>query len=381
MGVFGRVVSRDIDHRQFQFTCANQNNGRSVYDFDAAPQLSVGGAFQHFRRCATVHSVAAFGCYWRYRGASPATPGMGRTGGRRCTGPTPLAWSRLVSTQRHQALGCIQSQKRASPHATSRRRLATWLDSARTNAHRRPRRWGVHRSDGSQPGAANSGLARPRRSALAGDRRLSAYSAPDIPLAKRPEDATHGNASEVPTTPRAGTSGLTYVALCILHHDMRITRAPKSRMRLVAALALAAALLLAVAATVSAAAPPAPGPSTAFRLTGRVAHPKWYRLADLKALPAHTASVSFQGPGGIQHHQFTGALLNDLVTAAEPKYDTDRKNDFLRWSARVRHRQLRGHRRLRRVQPSFRGKTSADCLCRQRSTTDRHGLCAPGGAK
>src|SRR5215813_15479432 len=107
------------------------------------------------------------------------------------------------------------------------------------------------------------------------------------------------------------------------------------RLRVFVPLLLAAGLLLAIAATVSAAPPSTPGPSTFFRLTGRVAHPSTYRLADLKALPVHTVDVSFQGPGGVQHHSFTGALLDDIVTAAAPKYDTDRKNDFLRWSARV----------------------------------------------
>ena len=78
------------------------------------------------------------------------------------------------------------------------------------------------------------------------------------------------------------------------------------------------------------------GFSSLFRVSGRVSQPKIYRLADLKALPPHTVDISFQGPGGIQTHQFTGALLNDIVAAAKPRFDADRKNDFLRWTARVR---------------------------------------------
>ncbi len=98
---------------------------------------------------------------------------------------------------------------------------------------------------------------------------------------------------------------------------------------------LVAGLVLALAATASAAQPTSPGVSTSFRIGGRISHPGVYRLADLKALPAHTVDVSFQGPGGTQTHSFTGALLYDVATAAAPRFDTDRKNDFLRWTARV----------------------------------------------
>jgi len=104
--------------------------------------------------------------------------------------------------------------------------------------------------------------------------------------------------------------------------------------RLLVPFIIAAALFLDVAASESVA-QPAPGPSTAFKVIGRIGHPKIYKLADLKALPAHTVSVSFQGPGGIQNHSFTGALLNDIVAPAAPRFDANRKNDFLRWSARV----------------------------------------------
>ncbi len=98
---------------------------------------------------------------------------------------------------------------------------------------------------------------------------------------------------------------------------------------------LVAGLVLGLAATESAAQPTSPGVSTSFRVTGRIGHPKVYRLADLKALPPHTVDVSFQGPGGIQTHSFTGALLLDVANAAAPRFDADQKNDFLRWTARV----------------------------------------------
>jgi hypothetical protein len=107
-------------------------------------------------------------------------------------------------------------------------------------------------------------------------------------------------------------------------------------MRISVLVVFAALALFAVAVPESAAQVSAPGgPSTFFRVRGRVEHPKVYRLADLKALPTQTVAVSFQGPGGTQAHSFTGALLEDVVKAAAPRFDADRKNDFLRWSARV----------------------------------------------
>jgi hypothetical protein len=107
------------------------------------------------------------------------------------------------------------------------------------------------------------------------------------------------------------------------------------RARLLGPFVLVAGLALGLAVTESAAQSTTPGVSSFFRVGGRVAHPRVYRLADLKALPAHTVDVSFQGPGGIQSHSFTGALLSDIETAAAPRFDAARKNDFLRWTARV----------------------------------------------
>jgi hypothetical protein len=98
---------------------------------------------------------------------------------------------------------------------------------------------------------------------------------------------------------------------------------------------LVAGLAPGLAVTESAAQSTTPGVSSFFRVGGRVAHPRGYRLADLKALPAHTVDVSFQGPGGIQSQSFTGALLSDIETAAAPRFDADRKHDFRRWTARV----------------------------------------------
>jgi DMSO/TMAO reductase YedYZ molybdopterin-dependent catalytic subunit len=107
------------------------------------------------------------------------------------------------------------------------------------------------------------------------------------------------------------------------------------RARLLASLVVVGGLVLGLAATQSAAEPTTAGFSSFFRVGGRVAHPKVYRLADLKALPAHTVAVSFQGPGGTQTHAFTGALMDDVATAAAPRVDADQKNDILRWTARV----------------------------------------------
>ena len=108
-----------------------------------------------------------------------------------------------------------------------------------------------------------------------------------------------------------------------------------SRGRMLAAFVIVTGLLVVLATTESLAQSTTASVSSEFRVSGRVAHPRSYRLTDLKTLPAHTVSVSFQGPGGIQSHSFTGALLHDVATVAEPRFDAKRKNDFLRWSARV----------------------------------------------
>jgi hypothetical protein len=107
------------------------------------------------------------------------------------------------------------------------------------------------------------------------------------------------------------------------------------RARLLLPFLLAAGLLLGLAVTESAAQATTPGFSPFFRVGGRVAHARTYRPADLEKLPAHTVNVSFQGPGGEQSHSFTGALLYDVASAAAPRLDTSRKNDALRWTARV----------------------------------------------
>src|ERR1700730_14239319 len=103
---------------------------------------------------------------------------------------------------------------------------------------------------------------------------------------------------------------------------------PRLRLRLLAPFVVAAALVLGFAATESAAQPTAGGVSSIFRVSGRISHPKTHRLADLEALTPHQVTVSFQGPGGTQTHTFVGALLEDVATAAAPRFDTDQKNDF-----------------------------------------------------
>ena len=108
------------------------------------------------------------------------------------------------------------------------------------------------------------------------------------------------------------------------------------RARVVAPLLLAFGLVLVLAPTQSTAQSTPGGPSSSFKVTGDISQPVTYRLADLKALPAYTLDVSFEGPGGVQSHQFTGALLYDVETAAAPNFDSVRKNDVLRWTARVR---------------------------------------------
>jgi len=106
------------------------------------------------------------------------------------------------------------------------------------------------------------------------------------------------------------------------------------RARVFVPLLIAVALLLASVAAATTVAQ-STGFSPSFRVGGRILHPKTYTLADLQALPAHDVTVTFQGPGGAQTHQYRGALLYDIATAAGPRFDADQKNDQLRWYAHV----------------------------------------------
>ena len=94
----------------------------------------------------------------------------------------------------------------------------------------------------------------------------------------------------------------------------------------------AAALLFLAAVSFSpiAEAQTAPIPST-FRVFGQVAKPATFDLTALKKLPVTSENVTYFAAGLVQSHNFTGALLWDLLQSVggitvDPKV----KNDILR---------------------------------------------------
>ena len=70
-------------------------------------------------------------------------------------------------------------------------------------------------------------------------------------------------------------------------------------------------------------------PMTGVSVTGDVSRPVVLTLDALRAYPPNTQSVAFDSSGGPQVHTFEGALLFDVISAAEPTTDATRKNPLV----------------------------------------------------
>ncbi|MFI6878855.1 molybdopterin-dependent oxidoreductase [Streptomyces sp. NPDC050400] len=80
-------------------------------------------------------------------------------------------------------------------------------------------------------------------------------------------------------------------------------------------------------------------------LDGDVARPSRLTVADLRSRPQRSAAVAFEcATSGVRHHRFTGPLLHDVLTAAEPAFDPARRKDRLRFLIAVSGAD--GHRTL-----------------------------------
>jgi DMSO/TMAO reductase YedYZ molybdopterin-dependent catalytic subunit len=77
------------------------------------------------------------------------------------------------------------------------------------------------------------------------------------------------------------------------------------------------------------------GFSPTFAVGGLVASPRTFALADLQALPAQDVTVTFLSGTTPQTHNYRGARLFDVLNPTGPRFDSTRKNDKLRWFARV----------------------------------------------
>lgn len=75
--------------------------------------------------------------------------------------------------------------------------------------------------------------------------------------------------------------------------------------------------------------------SPSFVLEGEVSLTDTYELADLQALPAQDIEVTFTSSGEAQTRSYTGVLLYDLLTEAEPTFDEEVNNDALSFYIRV----------------------------------------------
>ena len=93
----------------------------------------------------------------------------------------------------------------------------------------------------------------------------------------------------------------------------------------------AAALLLLAAVSFSpiAEAQTAPIPTT-FRVFGQVKKSTTFDLTALKKLPVTSENVTYFAAGSVQSHNFTGALLWDLLQSTGIVVDPTIKNDILR---------------------------------------------------
>jgi DMSO/TMAO reductase YedYZ molybdopterin-dependent catalytic subunit len=84
----------------------------------------------------------------------------------------------------------------------------------------------------------------------------------------------------------------------------------------------------------------AAAPAAAARLTvvvdGAVAHPLRLTFAALRAYPRHAERVRYRTSTGPETHTFRGALLYDVLQAAQPTFDPNVKNDQLRYAILVK---------------------------------------------
>jgi len=74
----------------------------------------------------------------------------------------------------------------------------------------------------------------------------------------------------------------------------------------------------------------AQSPPTTFRVFGQVTTPTVFNLAKLEKLPTATENITYGASGGIVSHEFTGALLWDLLQSIGITVDSTIKNDILR---------------------------------------------------
>ena len=78
-----------------------------------------------------------------------------------------------------------------------------------------------------------------------------------------------------------------------------------------------------------------PTRTAAVAVTGDVRNPRSFTIDELRAFPPETKSVTFESDSGSQSHTFVGALLDDVVSVADPVVDVSAKNATLSMAIRA----------------------------------------------
>ena len=72
-----------------------------------------------------------------------------------------------------------------------------------------------------------------------------------------------------------------------------------------------------------------------FVVDGQVAHPRTLTVEDLRQFPEQRVRARFGSGDGREEHRYRGALLLDVLEAAQPQFDPETKNDALRHAVLV----------------------------------------------
>ena len=72
--------------------------------------------------------------------------------------------------------------------------------------------------------------------------------------------------------------------------------------------------------------PRSPAAAT-FVVDGQVAHPRTLTVEDLRQFPEQRVRARFGSGDGREEHRYRGALLLDVLEAAQPQFDPETKND------------------------------------------------------
>ena len=72
-----------------------------------------------------------------------------------------------------------------------------------------------------------------------------------------------------------------------------------------------------------------------FVVDGQVAHPRTLTVEDLRQFAEQRVRARFGSGDGREEHRYRGALLLDVLQAAQPQFDSETKNDALRHAVLV----------------------------------------------